>query len=139
MVERHPGHLRESGTADASRERPLAEEAMSTVRSHLDHGQEASSAGHNTRGRSTPYRSSPVFDETTLPIALRERHRTKMGVWGRVEILEGRAMLCFEGGRPTQMLAVGLPGCVEPQEWHRIELTGPVRLRIDFYDRETCA
>jgi hypothetical protein len=29
----------------------------------------------------TAYRRTPVFTETTLPAALRQRHRTKAGVW----------------------------------------------------------
>lgn len=29
----------------------------------------------------SPYRSTPVFDEATLPAALRREHRTKLGVW----------------------------------------------------------
>ncbi|MHA6770286.1 serpin family protein [Sphingobium ummariense] len=29
-----------------------------------------------------PYRSTPLFDEATLPAALRSEHRTKAGVWG---------------------------------------------------------
>ena len=28
------------------------------------------------------YKSTPVFDETTLPAGLRREHRTKAGVWG---------------------------------------------------------
>lgn len=37
-----------------------------------------------------PYRSTPVFDENTLPGGLRKEHRTKAGVWGIIRVLEGR-------------------------------------------------
>src|SRR3546814_1000811 len=37
-----------------------------------------------------PYRSTPVFDETSLPAALRGEHRTKAGVWGLIRVLEGK-------------------------------------------------
>jgi tellurite resistance-related uncharacterized protein len=36
-----------------------------------------------------PYKTTPVFDENTLPAALRAEHRTKPGVWGVIRVLEG--------------------------------------------------
>ena len=42
-----------------------------------------------------PYKSTPVFDETTLPEAIRSEHRTKPGTWGLLRILEGKATLVF--------------------------------------------
>jgi tellurite resistance-related uncharacterized protein len=44
---------------------------------------------------SAPYRSTPVFDEHTLPDALRRRHNTKAGIWGVVRVLEGRLKLTW--------------------------------------------
>ena len=40
-----------------------------------------------------PYRSTPIFDEVTLPAALRSEHRTKAGVWGVIRVIEGRLKL----------------------------------------------
>ncbi|WP_443028688.1 DUF1971 domain-containing protein [Sphingopyxis sp. Root214] len=40
-------------------------------------------------GAPEPYRSTPIFDETTLPAGLRREHRTKVGVWGVIRVLEG--------------------------------------------------
>src|SRR6185312_10356153 len=37
-----------------------------------------------------PYKRTPVFDENTLPAALRREHRTKPGVWGVIRVLDGR-------------------------------------------------
>ena len=37
-----------------------------------------------------PYKSTPVFDENTLPAGLRREHRTKVGVWGIIRVVEGR-------------------------------------------------
>ena len=42
-----------------------------------------------------PYRSTPIFDEQTLPGALRREHRTKSGVWGVVRVLEGKLRLVY--------------------------------------------
>lgn len=38
---------------------------------------------------SVPYRSTPVFNEVTLPAAMRHGHRTKACVWAVVRLLEG--------------------------------------------------
>lgn len=43
----------------------------------------------------SPYRSTPVFDEATLPAALRREHRTKLGVWGVIRVLDGELKLTF--------------------------------------------
>lgn len=42
---------------------------------------------------SEPYASSPIFDEQTLPDALRNDHRTKTGTWGLLRVLEGEVRL----------------------------------------------
>ena len=39
------------------------------------------------------YRSTPVFDEASLPAALGKRHDTKADVWGVIRVLEGKLML----------------------------------------------
>ncbi len=82
----------------------------------------------------TPYRSSPVFDETTLPEALRREHRTKQGVWGVINVLEGRLRFT----RPEPALDTELPAgarmIVEPQQTHFVTPVGAVRMRVDFYD-----
>ncbi len=46
-----------------------------------------------------PYRSTAVFDETTLPDSLRREHRTKAGVWGVIRVLEGEARAGTRGRR----------------------------------------
>ena len=35
------------------------------------------------------YRSTPIFDESTVPKGLLRDHETKVGVWGRIRVLEG--------------------------------------------------
>jgi tellurite resistance-related uncharacterized protein len=42
--------------------------------------------------RAKPYRSTPVFDEASLPAALRREHRTKPGAWGLIRVLEGEVV-----------------------------------------------
>jgi tellurite resistance-related uncharacterized protein len=82
-----------------------------------------------------PYRSTPVFDEKTLPAALLREHRTKAGVWGVIRVLKGRLKfsLADEGGET--ILTPDVPGLVLPEQTHRVEPLGEVRVRVDFYDQ----
>ncbi len=83
-----------------------------------------------------PYRSTPVFDETTLPAALRREHRTKDGVWGLIRVLDGELRLVLTQSGDETILTPSRPGIVQPDQPHRVELLGKVRMRVDFYDRE---
>lgn len=82
-----------------------------------------------------PYKSTPVFDETTLPAGLRREHRTKAGVWGVIRVLEGR--LRYEVLEPASeaILDPDHPGLVLPDQPHFVEPLGAMRMRVDFYDR----
>jgi tellurite resistance-related uncharacterized protein len=79
-----------------------------------------------------PYRSTPVFDESSLPAALRRDHSTKAGVWGVIRVLEGRLRLERSGGQ-SSLLGPEAPGLVSPGEVHRVEPLGPIRMQVDFY------
>lgn len=83
----------------------------------------------------TPYRSTPVFDEHTLPAALRKRHCTKPGVWGVIRVLEGQLRLTCLEPLSEVVLAPGQPGLVLPEQPHLVTPLGPVRMQVDFYDR----
>ena len=84
-----------------------------------------------------PYRTTPVFDEATLPAALRREHSTKAGVWGVVRLIEGKLKLFFPDGR-EQLLTVETAGFIDPQEVHWVEPIGPMRMQVEFYDRPPC-
>ena len=81
----------------------------------------------------TPYRSTPVFDELTLPQALRHDHSTKAGVWGMIVVLEGELRLHFGDDR-ILLLDIENPGLVRPEEIHSVEPVGRMKMRVDFYD-----
>lgn len=81
----------------------------------------------------TPYRSTPVFDEVTLPQALRRDHSTKAGVWGVIRVLEGELRLHF-GDERIFVLDIENPGLVRPEEVHFVEPIGKMRMQVDFYD-----
>jgi tellurite resistance-related uncharacterized protein len=81
-----------------------------------------------------PYRSTPVFDEESLPAALRGRHSTKAGVWGVVRVIEGRLKLTYLDPESELVLDPRTPGLLLPEQPHFVEPLGPVKMQIDFYD-----
>ena len=82
-----------------------------------------------------PYRTTAIFDQVTLPAALRREHRTKAGAWGIIRVLEGELRLQFEDGR-NEVLNPERPGFIRPQETHWVEPVGDMRMQVEFYDRE---
>jgi len=81
-----------------------------------------------------PYRSTPVFDETSLPAALRARHNTKAGVWGMVRVLEGQVKLTYLEPPSEILLDPDTPGQLLPGQPHFVEPLGAMKMRVDFYD-----
>ncbi|HET8611930.1 MAG TPA: DUF1971 domain-containing protein [Sphingomonas sp.] len=82
-----------------------------------------------------PYRSTPVFDEASLPAALRARHSTKAGVWGMIRMLEGRLKLVYLDPPSEIILDPATPGLLLPEQPHFVEPLGPMRMQVDFYDQ----
>ncbi|ABQ71313.1 MULTISPECIES: DUF1971 domain-containing protein [Sphingomonadaceae] len=80
-----------------------------------------------------PYSSSPVFDQDTLPAALRARHDTKAGVWGLIRVLEGELKLTYLEPASEVILKPGHPGLIEPQQPHFVTPLGPMRMQVEFY------
>ncbi len=66
-----------------------------------------------------PYRSTPVFDENTLPAALRSRHSTRADVWGMVRVLEGRVRLTYLEPASEMLLDPATAGPLLPGQPHR--------------------
>lgn len=90
---------------------------------------------HEAPGAPVPYRSTPVFDETTLPAALRARHDTKAGVWGVIEVIEGELRLTLLDPPSERMLGPGNPGLVLPEQPHFVTPAGPMKMQVHFYNR----
>jgi tellurite resistance-related uncharacterized protein len=89
-----------------------------------------------TAAAPAPYKSTPVFDEETLPAGLRREHRTKAGVWGVIRMIEGRLRLTFTATGEERILSPSAPGLVRPEEPHLVAPLGAMRMQVDFYDRE---
>ncbi|MCW2364603.1 tellurite resistance-related uncharacterized protein [Sphingobium sp. B7D2B] len=82
-----------------------------------------------------PYRSTPVFDQDTLPAALRARHDTKAGVWGVIRVIEGALTLTYIDPPSEVTLTPERPGLVCPQQPHFVTPIGTAKMQVDFYDQ----
>jgi tellurite resistance-related uncharacterized protein len=83
-----------------------------------------------------PYKSTPVFDENTLPAGLRREHRTKAGVWGVIRVLEGQLRYRALGPVSETIIDPRHSGLVLPDKPHLVEPIGAVRMQVDFDDQD---
>jgi len=82
----------------------------------------------------TAYKKTPEFDETTVPAGLLRAHQTKEGVWGKIQVLEGRLQyLIKEPTEETIILDENTFGVVEPTVLHEVKPLGKVRFYVEFY------
>lgn len=79
------------------------------------------------------YKRTVVFDETTVPAALRQRHSTKAEVWALIHVVEGRLRYRILEPPSERILDPGRPGVVRPRQLHHVEPLGPVRFFVEFY------
>lgn len=83
-----------------------------------------------------PYKSTPIFDENTLPAGLRKEHRTKDGVWSVIRLLEGRLRYRVLDPVSETILDQQHFGLVLPDQPHLVEPLGAMRMQIDFYHQD---
>jgi len=80
-----------------------------------------------------PYKRTPVFDETSLPMALRREHCTKAGTWGIIRVLSGRVRYEILDPPSEEFLDALHPGLVRPEQPHLVEPLGAMRMQVEFY------
>lgn len=82
---------------------------------------------------SAPYASSPVFNEQTLPDALRSDHRTKPGTWGLLRVFEGEVRLIFLDPPSEYLVTPDDPAIIPPAASHHVVPLGPMRMQVEFF------
>lgn len=87
------------------------------------------------REHPVPYKTTPVFDENTLPAGLRRKHRTKAGVWGVIRVPKGRLQYRTLDQASEVILDPDHPRLMLPDVPHLIEPLGAMRMQIEFYDQ----
>src|SRR3546814_15230616 len=77
-----------------------------------------------------PYRSTPVFDQDTLPAALRARHDTQAGLWGLIRVIEGDIQLTSLDPTYEVVLTPAHPALVLPPPPLHLPPPGPMQLPV---------
>jgi tellurite resistance-related uncharacterized protein len=81
----------------------------------------------------TPYATSPIFDEQSLPDALRNDHRTKAGTWGLLRVLNGEVRLIFVDPPSEHLATPDIPAIIPPQATHYVVPLGQMTMQVEFY------
>ena len=79
------------------------------------------------------YKHTPWFTEHTVPAGLLSQHRTKDGVWGRIEVEEGHLRVrLLEPVLEERLLGPGEFAMTAPGQAHEVAPEGAVRFRVVF-------
>ncbi|HUZ09000.1 MAG TPA: DUF3565 domain-containing protein [Acidimicrobiales bacterium] len=79
-------------------------------------------------------RTTAVWDERTVPAALRRTHRLAEGNWGRIVVHDGRLRFVAVTVPAIDVgLEAGSTQAIPPEIDHRVEPIGAVRVSIDFF------
>lgn len=83
-----------------------------------------------------PYKRTATFTEDSVPAGLLAEHSTKDGVWGLIQVEEGKLRYVVTDPRRASTEALLTPGCepgvVEPTILHRVEPVGAVQFHVQF-------
>jgi tellurite resistance-related uncharacterized protein len=80
-----------------------------------------------------PYKRTAVFTESSVPSGLLRAHNTKLGVWGKIVVLEG--MLTYRILEPAVEEVQLTPerfGVIEPTVQHEVVPSVGVRFYVEF-------
>lgn len=81
-------------------------------------------------------RTTPVYDNESIPAGLLRAHRVADGVWGRLVVSSGELGFVFEDDPDTvRSIAAGGSQVIPPGRLHHVELRGDVSFVVEFHRR----
>jgi tellurite methyltransferase len=80
-------------------------------------------------------RSSPEWDERTLPPGLSQAHQLAAGTWGQIVVRQGTLRFSMDGepAWSAELTPCHPAQAIPPQVRHAVQPLGKVRFRIDFF------
>ena len=83
-------------------------------------------------------RTTPVFDNDTVPAGLLRSHQVAAGVWGRLVVRTGSVGFMFDD-ETDQVLTIDAGGTVviPPTRLHHVLLGGPATFAVEFHRQPT--
>ena len=74
--------------------------------------------------------------QDTIPNGLKKDHNTKVGVWGVINVINGKLIYRLSKPEPkTIELLAGLPGYIPPTMLHSVEAIGDVTFFVEFFTK----
>ena len=87
-------------------------------------------------GGLTVLRTTAVWDEQTVPTALRRAHRVPSGTWGRLRVEQGTVRFVAATSPPIDVrVEAGGAQPIPPDVEHHVEPVGAVRFAVEFLGR----
>jgi tellurite resistance-related uncharacterized protein len=81
-------------------------------------------------------RTGGPWDQDHIPAGLRRSHRTGEGVWGLLEVLQGRVAFRLETTPPLErVLDQGVQQPIPPTAVHEVRTIGPAVVRVQSWTR----
>lgn len=79
-------------------------------------------------------RTTPLFDEGSVPAGLLAAHQVAEEVWGQLVVQRGALRFVFEDA-PGESIVVGAGDrvVIPPARPHHLELDGPVAFVVEFH------
>jgi len=82
----------------------------------------------------TYQKRTPQFSDGNMPEGMLGEHRTAVGIWAKIKVVEGNLTYrILEPDIEEHVLDRSRDGVVAPQESHQVEVNGPVRFYIEFF------
>lgn len=79
------------------------------------------------------YKKTPIFDQDSVPKGILMDHQTKPGVWGKINIIEGRLLYIIQSEPIEEVeLDTEIFGVVEPEVLHHVKPMGKVKFFVEF-------
>lgn len=81
-------------------------------------------------------RTTPTWDETSMPDGLRRNHRVASATWGRLRVESGMLRFVARTEPVTDVeVRAGATQPIPPDVEHHVETNGPVRFCVEFLGR----
>ncbi|MGA2306423.1 MAG: DUF3565 domain-containing protein [Acidimicrobiales bacterium] len=78
-------------------------------------------------------RTTPIWDQDTMPAGLRQAHRIAAGIWGRIVVHDGRLRFAAAALAIEIELGAGATHVIPPGVEHEVEPLGAVRFAVEFF------
>jgi len=83
-------------------------------------------------------RTTPVFDNDTVPAGLLNSHHVAAGVWGRLVVHTGSVGFVFDDESDQEFtIDAGGDVVIPPTRLHHVLLDGPATFAVEFYREPT--